>query len=151
VNRRPFAAAAPAMAPETPAELISSFAPSMARSGRGVMQPSTACQSRRARWAAKDNLSHEVLGPFTSGSPPARAGRAAENMPTGYENFEKTLGQWVDSSGHRRTAVAQCLPRRDWRAPRMQAASAPTGAMVIARRYDRTRARARRQGDLLLL
>ena len=50
--------------------------------------------------AAKDHLSHEVLGPFTERIASARAGRAAENIAYGYESFEKTLGQWIDSSGH---------------------------------------------------
>jgi hypothetical protein len=40
--------------------------------------------------AAKDNLSHEVLGSFTRRIAPARAGRAAENIAYGYESFEKT-------------------------------------------------------------
>ena len=51
--------------------------------------------------AAKDDLSHEVLGPFSRRIAPARAGRAAENIAYGYEGFEKTLGQWIDSSEHR--------------------------------------------------
>jgi hypothetical protein len=53
--------------------------------------------------AAKDKLSHKVLGPFTRRIAPARAGRAAENY--GYESFEKTLDQWIDSSGHRRNLL----------------------------------------------
>ena len=55
--------------------------------------------------AAKDNLSHEVLGSFTRRMAPARAGRAAENIAYGYESFEKTLGQWIDSSGHRKNLL----------------------------------------------
>jgi uncharacterized protein YkwD len=46
-----------------------------------------------------------VLGSFTRRVAPARAGRAAENIAYGYDNFEKTLGQWIDSSGHRRNLL----------------------------------------------
>ena len=56
--------------------------------------------------SAKDNLSHEVLGSFIRRIAPARAGLAAENIAYGYESFEKTLGQWIDSSGHRRNLLA---------------------------------------------
>src|SRR5258705_10902416 len=55
--------------------------------------------------SAKDNLSHELLGPFTGRILPARAGRGAENIAYGYESFEKTFGQWIDSSGHRKNLL----------------------------------------------
>ena len=86
--------------------------------------------------AAKDNLSHEVLGSFTRRIAPTRAGRAAENIAYGYESFKKTLGQWIDSSGHRKNLL---LPNGS----RVGIASAKDGsgkrtywAMVIAGDYE---------------
>src|SRR6188472_4325531 len=98
--------AAPVMAAESPAELISSF---RARHGevrvtRDATLDRIALEQARAM-AAKDQLSHEVLGPFTGRIAPARAGRAAENIAYGYESFEKTLDQWIDSSGHRKNLL----------------------------------------------
>jgi uncharacterized protein YkwD len=89
-----------------PAELISSF-----RLKHGEVRVTTdatlnriAAEQARAM-AAKDNLSHEALGSFTSRIAPSRAGRAAENIAYGYDNFEKTLGQWIDSSEHRKNLL----------------------------------------------
>ena len=86
--------------------------------------------------AAKDKLDHEVLGSFNSRIAPARAGRAAENIAYGYDGFEKTLGQWIDSSGHRKNLL---LPK----ASRVGVASAKSAtsrrtywAMVIAGEYE---------------
>lgn len=62
--------------------------------------------------AAKDTLSHEVLGSFSSRISPAGAGRAGENIAYGYDTFEKTLDQWINSPEHRESSVAQCLPDR---------------------------------------
>ena len=100
--------AAPVMAAEPPAELISSFRlkHGQVRVARDATLDRIALEQARAM-AAKDHLSHEVLGPFTRRIAPVRAGRAAENIAYGYESFEKTLGQWIDSSGHRRTC---CCP-----------------------------------------
>src|SRR5258708_30422757 len=95
--------AAPAMAAESPAELITSFR--LKHGEVRVVHDATldriALEQARAM-AAKDNLSHDVLGSFTRRIAPSRAGRAAENIAYGYESFEKTLGQWIDSSGHRK-------------------------------------------------
>ncbi len=91
---------------DSPAELISSF-----RLKHGEVRVTTdatlnriAAEQARAM-AAKDNLSHEALGSFTSRIAPSRAGRAAENIAYGYDNFEKTLGQWIDSSEHRKNLL----------------------------------------------
>jgi uncharacterized protein YkwD len=91
---------------ESPAELISSFR--LKHGEVRVTMDATlnriAAEQARAM-AAKDNLSHEVLGSFTSRIAPSRAGRAAENIAYGYESFEKTLGQWIDSSEHRKNLL----------------------------------------------
>src|ERR1700756_181656 len=87
--------AAPALAAESPAELISSFR--LKHGEVKVVRDATldriAMDQARAM-AAKDTLSHEVLGDFSRRVAPAKAGRAAENIAYGYESFEKTLGQW---------------------------------------------------------
>jgi len=97
---------APAIAAETPAELISSYR--LKHGEVKVVRDATldriAMEQARAM-AAKDTLSHEVLGTFSRRVAPARAERAAENIAYGYESFEKTLGQWIDSSGHRKNLL----------------------------------------------
>src|SRR5437879_12383247 len=93
--------AAPAMAAEAPAELISGYRlkHGEVRVVRDATLDRIALEQARAM-AAKDNLSHEVLRSFTTRIAPARAGRAAENIPYGYESFDKTRGKWLASSGH---------------------------------------------------
>src|SRR5258707_821454 len=103
---------APSASADSPAEMISKF-----RLGHGevrVTSDSTlnriAAEQARAM-AAKDNLSHEALGSFTSRIAPSRAGRAAENIAYGYDNFEKTLGQWINSSEHRKNLLLRNATR----------------------------------------
>jgi uncharacterized protein YkwD len=86
--------------------------------------------------AAKDTLDHDVLGSFSSRIAPAKAGRAAENIAYGYDSFEKTLDQWIASSGHRKNLL---LPK----AARIGVASATSAsthrtywAMEIAGEYE---------------
>src|SRR5215470_836533 len=93
---------APAIAAESPAEQISSYR--LKHGEVRVVRDATLDRIAREQaqaMAAKDTLSHEVLGSFTWRISPAKAGRAAENIAYGYDNFEKTLGQWINSSGHR--------------------------------------------------
>jgi len=86
--------------------------------------------------AAKEKLDHEVLGSFNSRVAPARAGRAAENIAYGYDSFQKTLGQWIDSPGHRKNLLLH-------KASRVGVASARSPnsrtywAMVIAGDYQK--------------
>jgi uncharacterized protein YkwD len=86
--------------------------------------------------AAKDTLDHDVLGAFSSRIAPAKAGRAAENIAYGYEGFEKTLGQWINSTGHRKNLLLS-------KASRVGVASATSAtthrtywAMEIAGEYE---------------
>jgi len=127
----------PAALAASPAELISDF---RLKHGEGrVTMDSTlnriALDQAKAM-AAKEKLDHEVLGSFNSRVAPARAGRAAENIAYGYDNFQKTLGQWIDSSGHRKNLL---LPK----ASRVGVASARSSssrtywAMVIAGDYEK--------------
>src|SRR5258708_18825876 len=98
--------ATPVRAAEWRAELISSYRlkHGEVRVVRDATLDRIALEQARAM-AAKDDLSHEVLGSFTRRIAPAGAGRAAENIAYGYESFEKTFGQWIDSSGHRKNLL----------------------------------------------
>ena len=121
----------------SPAEMISDF---RLKQGEGrVTMDSTlnriALDQAKAM-AAKEKLDHEVLGSFNSRVAPARAGRAAENIAYGYDSFQKTLGQWIDSPGHRKNLLLH-------KASRVGVASARSPnsrtywAMVIAGDYEK--------------
>ncbi len=129
-------AAVPAMA-ESPAELISSF---RLKNGEvRVVRDSTldriAMDQARAM-AAKDDLSHDALGPFNRRVAPAGAGRAAENIAYGYDNFEKTLGQWIDSSGHRKNLLLHNASRVGIASAKTSSGKRTYWAMVIAGDYE---------------
>ncbi|WGD56459.1 CAP domain-containing protein [Bradyrhizobium sp. CB1650] len=130
-------AAAPAMAANSPAELISSFRlkHGEARVVRDATLDRIALEQARAM-AAKDDLSHEVLGPFTRRVAPARAGRAAENIAYGYDSFEKTLGQWIDSSGHRKNLLLHNASRVGIASASNASGKRTYWAMVIAGDYE---------------
>src|SRR5258705_4850038 len=87
--------AAPAIAAESPAELISSFRikHGEVRVTRDATLDRIALEQARAM-AAKDQLSHEVLGPFTRRMAPAGAGRAAQDNASGHEKLAETLRPW---------------------------------------------------------
>ena len=132
--------AAPAMAAESPAELISGFRVKHGevRVVRDATLDRIALEQARAM-AAKDQLSHEVLGSFTGRIAPARAGRAAENIAYGYESFEKTLGQWIDSSGHRKNLLLPNASRVGVASAKDASGKRTYWAMVIAGDYAPTR------------
>lgn len=129
--------ATPVMAAESPAELISSFRlkHDEVRVVRDATLERIALEQARAM-AAKDDLSHEVLGPFTRRIAPARAGRAAENIAYGYESFEKTLGQWIDSSGHRKNLLLHNASRVGIASAKDASGKRTYWAMVIAGDYE---------------
>ena len=129
--------AAPAMAAESPAELISRFRlkHGEVRVVRDATLDRIALEQARAM-AAKDNLSHDVLGPFTRRVAPAGAGRAAENIAYGYESFEKTLGQWIDSSGHRKNLLLHNASRVGVASAKDASGKRTYWAMVIAGDYE---------------
>lgn len=129
--------AAPATAAESAAEQISSF---RAKHGEPkVVRDATldriAMDQARAM-AAKDDLSHDALGPFTRRVAPAGAGRAAENIAYGYESFEKTLGQWIDSSGHRKNLLLHNASRVGIASAKTASGKRTYWAMVIAGDYE---------------
>jgi hypothetical protein len=91
---------------ESPADMISSYRVQHGE-GRVVMDSTLTriAHEQADAMAAKDKLDHDVLGGFPSRIHSAGAGRAAENIAYGYDSFTKTLGQWVDSAGHRRNLL----------------------------------------------
>src|SRR5882757_8808412 len=128
---------APAMAAGSPAELISGFRLKQgeARVVRDATLDRIALEQARAM-AAKDDLSHEVLGPFSRRIAPAGAGRAAENIAYGYERFEKTLGQRIDSSGHRKNLLLHNASRVGIASAKDASGKRTYWAMVIAGDYE---------------
>src|SRR5438105_147661 len=129
--------AAPAMAAESPAELISAFRlkHGEVRVVRDATLDRIALEQARAM-AAKNDLSHDALGSFNRRIAPARAGRAAENIAYGYDSFEKTLGQWIDSSGHRKNLLLHNASRVGIASARDASGKRTYWAMVIAGDYE---------------
>ena len=129
--------AAPAMAAESPAELISGFRLKNGeiRVVRDATLDRIAMEQARAM-AAKNDLSHDVLGPFNRRVAPAGAGTAAENIAYGYDSFEKTLGQWIDSSGHRRNLLLHNASRVGIASAKDASGKRTYWAMVIAGDYE---------------
>lgn len=129
--------ATPAMAAESPAELISGFRlkHGEVRVERDAILDRIALEQARAM-AAKNDLSHEVLGSFTTRVAPARAGRAAENIAYGYDSFEKTLGQWINSSGHRENLLLHNASRVGIASAKDASGKRTYWAMVIAGDYE---------------
>lgn len=127
----------PAAAAASPAEMISDF---RLKHGEGRVAMDAvlnriALEQAKAM-AARDTLDHDVLGSFSSRIASAKAGRAAENIAYGYDSFEKTLDQWITSTGHRKNLL---LPK----ASRVGVASAQSAtshrtywAMEIAGDYE---------------
>lgn len=143
-------AAAPAMA-DSPAEQISGF---RLKHGEGrVVRDSTldriAMDQARAM-AAKDDLSHETLGPFNRRIAPAGAGRAAENIAYGYDNFEKTLVQWIDSSGHRKNLLLHNASRVGIASAKDASGKRTYWAMVIAGDYEPKKGKGRKDTEPLV-
>lgn len=129
--------ASPTMAAESPAELISRFRlkHGEVRVVRDATLDRIAMDQARAM-AAKNDLSHDALGPFNRRMAPAGAGRAAENIAYGYDNFEKTLGQWIDSSSHRKNLLLHNASRVGVASARDASGKRTYWAMVIAGDYE---------------
>lgn len=144
-------AAMPARAAESPAELISSFRlrHGEVRVVRDVTLDRIAMDQARAM-AAKDDLSHETLGPFNRRIGPAGAGRAAENIAYGYDNFEKTLGQWIDSSGHRKNLLLHNASRVGIASAKNASGKRTYWAMEIAGDYEPKRGKGKKDSEPLV-
>lgn len=131
-----LALAVPAAA-ESPAELISSYRikHGEVRVTRDATLDRIAMEQARAM-AEKDNLSHEVLGSFSRRIAPSRAGRAAENIAYGYDNFEKTLDQWINSSEHRKNLLLSKATRVGIASAKDASGKRTYWAMEIAGDYE---------------
>ncbi len=107
-----------AAAAASPAQLISDFRLKHGEGRVAIDATLNAIALDQARaMAAKDSLDHDVLGSFTSRIARANAGRAAENIAYGYDNFDKTLTQWIElERASQESAAAQGDPR--WRCQR---------------------------------
>lgn len=127
-----------ATAESSPAEMISKF---RAKHGeRHVTADATlnriALEQAKAM-AAKDTLDHGVLGSFSSRIAPARPGRAAENIAFGYDSFEKTLAQWIASTGHRQNLLLHNASRVGVASATSATSHRTYWAMEIAGDYER--------------
>jgi len=124
-------------AAESPAELISNYR--LKHGEVKVVRDATldriAMEQARAM-AAKDHLSHDALGSFSRRIAPSGAGRAAENIAYGYESFEKTLGQWIDSNEHRRNLLLRNATRVGIASARDASGKRTYWAMEIAGDYE---------------
>jgi uncharacterized protein YkwD len=98
-------------------------------------------REQAAAMAAKDVLDHDVLGRFNSRINPAGAGRAAENIAYGYDNFSKTLNQWIDSTGHRRNLLLHDASRVGVASAKSSTTGRTYWAMEIAGEYDRPKSK----------
>lgn len=127
-------------APAAPAEMISNYR--LQHGEERVTLDSTLSRiahEQAVAMASKDVLDHGVLGPFSSRVASSKSERAAENIAYGYDSFSKTLGQWIDSSEHRKNLLMHGASKVGV----ASAKSARTGrtywAMVIAGGYERSR------------
>jgi uncharacterized protein YkwD len=140
----------PALA-QSPADQISAFRlkHGEVRVVRDAALDGIAMDQARAM-AAKDNLSHEVLGPFGRRIASAGAGRAAENIAYGYESFEKTLQQWIDSSSHRKNLLLHNASRIGVASAKDASGKRTYWAMEIAGDYEPKPARRRKDSEPLV-
>lgn len=141
---------APALA-QSPAEQISAFRlkHGEVRVVRDATLDGIAMEQARAM-AAKGNLSHEALGPFNRRIASAGAGRAAENIAYGYDNFEKTLQQWIDSSSHRKNLLLHNASRIGVASAKDASGKRTYWAMEIAGDYEpKTRRRGKDREPLV--
>ena len=138
-----LASLAPALAQSSSAELISQF---RAKNGEGPVTTDATlnaiAQQQATAMAAKDVLDHDVAGNFTVRVAPSKAGSAAENIAYGYADFPRTLGQWINSSGHRHNLLLKGASKVG--IANARSASGKTyWAMVIAGGYEKPRSNAK--------
>jgi hypothetical protein len=129
---------------ESPAAMISQY---RAQNGEGRVELDATltriAHDQAAAMAAKDQLDHDVLGPFSSRIGPAGAGGAAENIAYGYDSFPKTLDQWINSSGHRRNLLLHNASRVGVASVKSSSTGRTYWAMVIAGDYERPKGRSK--------
>ena len=115
------------------AELISNF---RLQHGEGKVKIDPTlnriAHEQAAAMAASDVLDHSVLGPFGSRVAAAGSRGAAENIAFGYDNFPKTLDQWIASSGHRSNLLLHDASRVGVASVKSSKSGRTYWAMVIA-------------------
>ena len=121
-----------------PAELISSF---RLQHGEGKVKIDSTlnriAHEQAAAMAAKDLLDHGVLGSFSTRVASAGSSRAAENIAYGFDNFPKTLDQWIASSGHRSNLLLHGATRVGVASAKSSKSGRTYWAMVIAGEKNR--------------
>jgi uncharacterized protein YkwD len=126
-----------AAAESSPAELISAF---RLKHGEGHVAADATLNRialvQAKAMAEKDSLDHSVLGSFSSRIAPAKSGRAAENIAYGYDSFEKTLDQWIASTGHRDNLLLHNASRIGIASARNATSRRTYWAMEIAGDYE---------------
>jgi hypothetical protein len=122
----------------TPADMISDY---RAQHGEGRVKIDSTlnriARNQAEAMAAKDVLDHSVLASFSSRVAPAGSGRAAENIAYGYDNFPKTLNQWIASSEHRKNLLLHGAERVGIASAKSSATGRMYWAMVIAGGYEK--------------
>ena len=117
----------------TPAEMISGY---RLAHGEGKVKTDAAlyriAEEQAKAMAAKDELDHSVLRPFSMRVTGLGAVKSAENIAYGYDSFPKTLGQWIDSSGHRYNLLMHGASRVGIASARSAKSGRTYWAMVIA-------------------
>jgi uncharacterized protein YkwD len=123
-----------------PAEMISSY---RLQHGEGrVTSDATLnriAHEQAAAMASKDVLDHGVVGPFSSRVASSKAHRTAENIAYGYDSFSKTLGQWINSSGHRENLLMHGASKVGVASAKSTTTGRTYWAMVIAGGYEPSR------------
>ena len=86
----------------SPAELVSSYRHQHGE-GKLTIDPvlNRIAQEQARAMAARDEMGHAVLRPFSDRVTNLNAERAAENLAQGDGTFSKALDQWIGSYGHR--------------------------------------------------
>src|ERR1700744_4815258 len=117
----------------TPAEMISGY---RLAHGEGKVKTDTAlyriAEEQAKAMAARDELDHSVLRPFSARVTQLGPVKSAENIAYGYDNFPKTLDQWIDSSGHRYNLLMHGASRVGIASARSAKSGRTYWAMVIA-------------------
>src|SRR3984885_274978 len=128
------------LAPAAPAEMISNYRLQHGE-GRVTLDDTLnrIAQEQAAAMASKDVMDHSVLGPFSSRVAPSKARRSGENIAYGYDNFPKTLDQWINSSGHRENLLMHGATKVGVASAKSTTTGRTYWAMVIAGDYERPR------------
>jgi len=141
-----FCSSAFAQAPATPAEMISNYRVQHGE-GRVTFDPTLTrlAHEQAAAMASKDVLDHNsALAPFASRIAVVKYERAAENIAFGYDNFPKTLDQWIDSPEHRKNLLMHGASKVGVASAKSSTTKRTYWAMVITGGDEHSKSAARR-------